>query len=220
VTDVVSAPASGRDLGSGWRAPLVVGVVLLVAGWVIAGGQAVPGWERSAFRAVNDAPGWVARGLWPVMQLGSIVLLPAVVIGVLVVARPRVALAAALAALAAWLLANRAKDIVERGRPVAYLAHVHLHDGDGRGLGFPSGHTSVAFALATVVVVAIPRGWRWAPFVIAALVGIARMSVGVHLPADVIGGAGLGILCGLGARLAVAAIERRRSPDPDARSVP
>jgi undecaprenyl-diphosphatase len=58
---------------------------------------------------------------------------------------------------------------------------------------FPSGHSTTAFACATVIAWADPR--LAAPvFVLAALVAWSRVYVGVHYPLDVIGGAALGVL--------------------------
>ena len=65
------------------------------------------------------------------------------------------------------------------------------------GLGYVSGHTAVAFALATVLAPSLPRSWRRsAVFAAASVVGFARIYSGAHLPLDVVGGAGLGLLCG------------------------
>ena len=60
---------------------------------------------------------------------------------------------------------------------------------------FPSGHSSSAFAAATVIAwssrrLAVPA------YVLAALVAWSRVYVGVHWPLDVIGGAILGVLVG------------------------
>ncbi|MFA6279046.1 MAG: phosphatase PAP2 family protein [Candidatus Paceibacterota bacterium] len=60
---------------------------------------------------------------------------------------------------------------------------------------FPSGHTIFFFALATVLYCFNKKiGW-WA-FGAAALIGVARIYVGVHWPSDIIIGAILGILTG------------------------
>lgn len=69
---------------------------------------------------------------------------------------------------------------------------------------FPSGHTSVAFACATVLT-AIAPGLAAPLFVLAAAIGFSRLYVGVHYPLDVVGGAALGVLVGL----AVTALRRR-----------
>jgi membrane-associated phospholipid phosphatase len=48
--------------------------------------------------------------------------------------------------------------------------------------------------------------------VTAALVGIARIVFGLHLPADVVGGWSFGVLLALGALWIVDVIERARGP--------
>jgi undecaprenyl-diphosphatase len=62
---------------------------------------------------------------------------------------------------------------------------------------FPSGHAVVAFACATVMSFAVPR-LRWPLYALAALVAFSRVYVGVHFPGDVVAGAVIGVLLGLG----------------------
>lgn len=61
---------------------------------------------------------------------------------------------------------------------------------------FPSGHTCAAFAAGMVWVRALP--WKWgriAAVVAAVVMGLSRLYVGVHYPADVLAGAVIGSLC-------------------------
>src|SRR2546428_4764332 len=61
--------------------------------------------------------------------------------------------------------------------------------------GFPSGHTTNAFTVATVIWSRYPA-WR-APFVLLAIAtGASMIILGLHFPSDVIGGIFLGIFCG------------------------
>ena len=71
---------------------------------------------------------------------------------------------------------------------------------------FPSGHTAVAFAAATVLTWLVPRA---APafFALALAIGYSRIYVGVHWPLDVIGGA----VIGTATALLLLVIARRRS---------
>jgi undecaprenyl-diphosphatase len=75
---------------------------------------------------------------------------------------------------------------------------------------FPSGHSTTAFACATVIAWAAPR-LAVPVFVLAALVAWSRVYVGVHYPLDVIGGAALGVLVAT-ALLRLPAIRRRSRP--------
>lgn len=65
---------------------------------------------------------------------------------------------------------------------------------------FPSGHTLTAFAIASAFYFSASKDKR-VPllllFVLAALVGISRNAVGAHWLTDVLGGAGVGIWCGM-----------------------
>ena len=79
---------------------------------------------------------------------------------------------------------------------------------------FPSGHATVSFACATVLAFAVPR-LRVPLFALAALIAYSRVYVGVHYPFDVLAGAALGVLLGVGvatARRTLAAALRRSAP--------
>jgi undecaprenyl-diphosphatase len=98
------------------------------------------------------------------------------------------------AGTASWLLAKAVKEVAERGRPQHALeAQVALRGPKEGGSGFPSGHAATSTALAVVLGVAL-GGW-WAPVLVAlaVLTWIGRIYVGVHLPLDIVGGAGLGV---------------------------
>jgi membrane-associated phospholipid phosphatase len=61
--------------------------------------------------------------------------------------------------------------------------------------GFPSGHTTNAFTVATVIWSRYPA-WR-GPFVALAIsTGVSMVILGLHFPSDVLGGVFLGIFCG------------------------
>ena len=61
--------------------------------------------------------------------------------------------------------------------------------------GFPSGHTTNAFTVATVIWSRYPA-WR-IPFVVLAIsTGVSMVILGLHFPSDVLGGVFLGIFCG------------------------
>lgn len=187
---------------------------LLAGSWLVLLGRArsqVPGWEVTAFDLANRLPGALRWPLWTVMQLGNLWMWWAGgAVAFLLTRRLRDAVAVALSVLLAAAAAQIVKDVVARGRPVDLVDGVNLRESGVDGYGYVSGHTTAAFAFATALTPLVPPRWRWLPLALAALVGLARMYMGVHLPLDVVGGAGLGILCGMAASLAVAAVTRRR----------
>jgi glycosyltransferase 2 family protein len=194
-----------------------LGAVLLAAGWVLARQRPLPSAEVSVFRWFNAAPDWLATALWPAMQFGAFAAPVVIAVILLVVTgRNRPAFDVAVSGMLAWSLTKLVKAQVRRPRPAGLLADVHVRDGLG-GWGFASGHTAMAFAMATAIAPWLPRWGQVSVFAAALLVGAARMVFGAHLPIDVVGGAGLGILCGLAAQLALELLRPRSVGDgPDA----
>lgn len=165
-------------------------------------------WEIDVFHAINRLPDGVRWPLWPVMQLGTFWMVFIAGAGVYALTRrARPALAAMAAVLLAWTTAKVVKHLVQRGRPADLLGSVTVRESGVHGQGYVSGHTAIAFAVATVLTPLVPRRWRLVPFGLATLVGLARVYFGVHLPLDVVGGAGLGILCGLVASILFGTID-------------
>jgi len=65
------------------------------------------------------------------------------------------------------------------------------------GYSFPSGHATVMFAFASVVVMQVQkRGWHLLVVPLAVLVSVARVALGYHTVADVAAGAAIGISVG------------------------
>lgn len=85
------------------------------------------------------------------------------------------------------------KNAVDRKRPYKALSGVHTVGSTERSASFPSGHTSSAFTIATMVSLNYPKWYVIAPsFAWAGLAGYSRMAIGMHYPADVLMGAVVG----------------------------
>jgi membrane-associated phospholipid phosphatase len=106
--------------------------------------------------------------------------------------------------LAAGLVADVAKLLVERTRPYAFNLDNSILESFGGWLpliteakyqSFPSAHTATAVGMAMVLTWLYPQGRKLFP-VLAVLVGVQRLSCGAHYLSDVLAGAALGIIIG------------------------
>lgn len=96
-----------------------------------------------------------------------------------------------------------AKNAFKRNRPAQALPGFNSVITPSDHFSFPSGHTSGAFLVATVVVMFYP-GLFWLMYPWACLVGASRILLGVHFPTDTLAGAVMGtsFACLAGAILA------------------
>jgi membrane-associated phospholipid phosphatase len=128
------------------------------------------------------------------MQAGTFATVPAVSALALVAGRRRLAASLAVGGTIAWVGAKLAKPFGGRARPRGVLPNVRIREGIEGDLGWVSGHTAVAITLAFVAAQELPRTARPLLAGIVGTVGFGRMYVGAHLPHDVVGGAGLGMM--------------------------
>jgi undecaprenyl-diphosphatase len=180
-----------------------------VAGAVLLGVSALPvsedrisGAERALFNLVNGVPGLPFPPVWLVMQLGNIAVVPVAAVAALVARRPRLAASVVVAGALTYGLAKVVKRFVTRGRPSSLIPDAEIRGAAAHGLGFVSGHAAVTTALAVVAFPYLTRRWRWVVAGLAAFVAVARVYVSAHLPLDVVGGAGLGLLVGSAVKVA------------------
>ncbi|MGH8737913.1 MAG: phosphatase PAP2 family protein [Burkholderiales bacterium] len=109
--------------------------------------------------------------------------------------------------LVLWL-----KMLADLPRPLAALGRdlVTVVGPAAQGASFPSGHTAFAVLMAAALSPGAPRVVRWGLWIFAAAVGLSRIVVGAHFPADVLGGALLGLAAAIGARVALRSATRLR----------
>ena len=106
----------------------------------------------------------------------------------------REALDALGAAGAMWLVGQGLKRMFVRPRPYEALRGTRLLIHPPRGTSWPSSHPAVLLAFVTVASrdLDVPPGVRAALGSLAGVVGLSRISLGVHYPADVVSGLLLG----------------------------
>ena len=96
-----------------------------------------------------------------------------------------------LTGAASWILVEDVlKILFNRPRPTAamgaWIFSPHLTDAS-----FPSGHATIAWAMAIVLSRYEPR-LRWWFYLLALSISFSRIYLGVHYPLDIVGGAFLG----------------------------
>jgi membrane-associated phospholipid phosphatase len=180
---------SGRDL-----LLFAAGAALFEGSRMLARHEGVAPAEERIFRAANDAPEALRVPVRSVMQMGTFITVPVVTAVAFIAGRRELAVALGLGGTAAWVLAKQAKPLGRRPRPAVILHDVRTREGIEGDLGWVSGHTAVATTIAATTWVGGPRWLR--PFLAAGLATTAygRMYVGAHLPLDLVGGAGLGLM--------------------------
>jgi membrane-associated phospholipid phosphatase len=167
--------------------------------------------EATIFRAVNDRTVVPFLVIWPLMQLGNFLVVPAAVLAAAVFRQWRLAVSLLAGGLAAYFIAaDVVRPLVVRGRPASLLPDVHIRGAPAAGQGFVSGHVAVVTALATISWPYLPRWGRVTVAAAAVLVALARMYVGAHLPLDVLGGAACGLAVAGAIRLAAGRPVRAR----------
>jgi membrane-associated phospholipid phosphatase len=179
---------------------LLAGAALFGASLVLARRPGIDPAEEGVFRVANDAPDGITVPVRSVMQMGTFGTVPVVSAVALLARKPRLAAALGVGGTAAWMLAKQAKVLGGRPRPEGVLMNVRTREKIDGDLGWLSGHTAVA---TTIAITAWPATPRWShPFLVGGTLTTAfgRMFVGAHLPLDLVGGAGLGMMVSAVAR--------------------
>lgn len=110
-------------------------------------------------------------------------------------------LAVIVAGFGSGLLAQFFKKIVfpNHLRPAGYFSEGTLQSLDGvtqhLHFSFPSGHSTTAFALATLFVLWLPKRWAFPIFILALATGFSRIYLAQHFIEDVMAGSILGTTC-------------------------
>lgn len=99
-------------------------------------------------------------------------------------------------AIASGIMTNSFKYVIGRGRPTDGHGAYDFEPFSGRD-SFSSGHTTEAFALASVITEHYSSMWVQVPaYGLASMVGYARLNNNRHWPSDVLAGAAIGTFTG------------------------
>lgn len=176
---------------------LVLSLILFTATALIAAKHQLNGWQLKVFRYFNDVSlgsGFVTFAKWLTEGLGSGYPIAVCVIVPLLFKKYRIAWRFFVIVGGAGALSEIVKYLVKEPRPIAML-HGNLHQRViETGPGFPSGHQTVATAMAITLWFLLPAKWRWLSIVWIAAVGWSRLFLGVHTPVDILGGFACGMI--------------------------
>lgn len=159
------------------------------------------GLDRRIFLAINRLPAvpeldWL---MWSVTHLGSAWAGVAVLAFAIQVHQPRFGQVTALSLVTIGIVIGVTKALTQRRRPFTELKSVRVVGLRPADLSYPSGHTAMAFNVATLMTLGLPLAWpvRAGLYAVATAVGYSRLHLGVHFPLDVLSGAFLGTGWGL-----------------------
>jgi membrane-associated phospholipid phosphatase len=183
----------------GLLSSMLVVFSLLAVSLVWSAGQRVDVWAFLFFNLQGSRPVWLDRMMLGFTQLGSGIAALAIGLVLFSTGDRLLAYELILGTLTLWIMVELVKALVRRSRPFIRVNQARIVGNPAGGQSFPSGHTSQAFFMATLLASHFHAS-IWVAFLlygIALLVGITRMYVGAHYPRDVLAGAILGSAWGL-----------------------
>jgi membrane-associated phospholipid phosphatase len=172
---------------------------LLAISLVWSTGQHLDAWAFLFFNVRGPRPIWLDRIMLGFTQIGSGIAALGIALVLFLASDHLLSYELVLGTLTLWLVVELVKFVVHRSRPFIRLAQARIVGYRAIGRSFPSGHTSQAFFMATLMAQHFHFS-VWVVFLLyaaALLVGITRMYVGAHYPRDVLAGAILGSAWGL-----------------------
>lgn len=193
------APETRRSLVDSLSAQRGLLILLLSFGLLILSlpwstGQRLDTWILILFNLRGHHPLWMDRLMWVLTQIGNGIVGILVCLAMYLSGNHQFAKQMFFGILTLWITVELVKVIVERSRPFLALQGIRVIGWREPGKSFPSGHTSQAFFMLTLISHHFAQGGliSAALYALAGLVGFTRVYVGAHYPRDVIGGAILG----------------------------
>lgn len=140
---------------------------------------------------------WLDTLMTWITDLGSAGAYVALVVVAYLAVDARAGRAIGIALMVSFLVNQYAKGWFDTPRPFELDASVVRTEravAGARGAGFPSGHAQGAATFWGFAAVLVRRGWFvLVAAVVVVLVSVSRLYLGVHVPADVVGGLAIGL---------------------------
>jgi membrane-associated phospholipid phosphatase len=174
----------------------IVGALIFIPTLIVAHAHHLSGFQERIFYDLNNlSNSYKTPALWTTEGLGAGYGIAACVLVPLVFKRFRLAWRFLFTVGGAGAVMEIAKHVAKEPRP-AVLLDGRLHErAIETGLNsFPSGHETMATAMALTLWLILPRKWRWLSIVWIIIVGVSRIYLGDHTPYDVLGGFAIGLM--------------------------
>ncbi len=172
---------------------------LLAISLIWSTGQQLDAWAFLFFNVRGLRPSWLDWIMLGFTQIGNGIVSLGIALVLFLAGDRLLSYETILGTLTLWLVVELVKFLIHRSRPFIKLVQTRIVGFRPSGRSFPSGHTSQAFFMATLMVRYFhPSVWVvFLVYATALLVGLTRMYVGAHYPRDVLAGAILGSAWGL-----------------------
>ena len=164
--------------------PFSLGIFLLIILFTI-------GLNTQLFLVLNGLSRFGGSYLWANISILGDTLFAAVLILPFIKKRKDLIWPLLLAGILSLLVSHLLKDCLDVLRPPAVLSSniIHVIGPAYRHHSFPSGHATTIFTIAFILIVNIKKdSLRWLFLTISLVIGLSRIVIGVHWPADIIGG--------------------------------
>jgi membrane-associated phospholipid phosphatase len=177
----------------GYKLNLTLFIVFLVCFSLVV----TTGINKALFMDINSLGAYLYPFIWANLTFLGDTFAGSVIMILFIRKRPDLVWAGIIAVIIAALAVNLLKSLSDIPRPPAIIdksliniigPSLYVHS-------FPSGHTTAIFTLTGILMFYFRSMiLRLCMVFLALLIGISRIAVGVHWPADVLAGAALGIL--------------------------
>ena len=173
---------------------LICAFAIIAMSLVWSAGQRFDTWIFLSLNLYGYHPDWLDQLMWQVTQLGSMVAAFFSAALLFALRFRSLAMEIVLGTITLWLVVEVIKLLTRRARPFLAVKGTRIIGWRERGGSFPSGHTTQAFFLMTLLShrFQLDLAGSIALYAIAVLIAFTRIYVGVHYPRDVLAGAVLG----------------------------